>query len=134
MRSELFNLIKKYNYPEKGLLIQSDLIEYVDKILKNATILTYQQNGLKAFIAFYCNDIINYNAYLSLILLDEEVKGKGVGKFLLSTSIKILKKKGFKNYGLEVLKNNDKAIKLYQSSGFEIVNENHLFYKMTKLI
>lgn len=134
MNSELINLIKKYNYPEKGLFIQSDLIEYVDKILMNAIIVTYYENGLKAFIAFYCNDIINCNAYLSLLLLDDRVRGKGIGKFLLSSSIQILKQKGFKNYGLEVLKNNYGAIQLYESFEFKIVSENDLFYKMEKTI
>lgn len=132
MKHEVFNLIQKYNTSNYGILITQDLNDYVFKLLNNATIITYTENSLMAFVAFYCNDEKNEDAYLSLILVDDILKGKGIGKSLLKTSINILEEKGFKNFRLEVLKNNKPALKLYKSFDFTIVAESDHFYKMLK--
>ncbi|MEN3008175.1 GNAT family N-acetyltransferase [Pseudothermotoga sp.] len=46
--------------------------------------------------------------------------GKGIGSALMSEALKIAKQKGFKKIQLEVMENNERAIKLYQKFGFEI--------------
>lgn len=46
--------------------------------------------------------------------------GKGVGSALMSEALRIAKHKGFKKIQLEVMENNERAIKLYEKFGFEI--------------
>lgn len=132
MKNEIFKLLHKYNKPEKGLFINMELSKYISKIYENAVILTYHDKELKAFIAFYANDITLENAYLTLILVDKSMQGQSVGKRLLSSSIEILKNRGFKHYHLEVLKSNDKAIRFYEALDFKIKGDNNQFFEMTK--
>lgn len=131
MKNSLINLINKYNEPHEGLLIDNKVDVYAQKLLDNAIILTYYDKKLIAFIAFYANDFISKNAFLSLILVDKSLRGKKIANQLLSNSIEILKIKKFKKYNLEVLKINKKAIKLYTGFGFKIVDESEMFYKMS---
>lgn len=46
--------------------------------------------------------------------------GKGIGSALMSEALRIAKQKGFKKIQLEVMENNERAIKLYEKFGFEI--------------
>lgn len=134
MKDELVELVKKHNNQERGLLITIDLEQYVEKLYENATIFSISENGVKAFIAFYCNDKDKNIAFLSLILVDEELQGSNLGSFLLKNSIELIKAKGFKYYHLEVLKTNIKAIKFYTNFNFIVFEENNLFFKMKKCL
>jgi len=94
---------------------------YINKMLKFATILPYIEEGkLQGFISYYSNDPSRENAYLTLIAIHPDFQGKGLGKKLLSCSLVDLQQKKFKNYSLEVLKNNTAAISLYENFGFKI--------------
>jgi len=105
--------------------------EYVDKILQYSTILPYIENGkLVGFISYYCNDMTMQNAYLTLIAIDPKCQGKGIGKKLLTFSITDLAQKKFKNYSLEVAKNNKIAISLYEDYGFKITEDRDLLWLM----
>jgi ribosomal protein S18 acetylase RimI-like enzyme len=57
-------------------------------------------------------------AFLTMLLISKDFQGRGIGKLLLEFSIKDLTKRGFKNYGLEVLKSNENAKRLYERLGF----------------
>lgn len=46
--------------------------------------------------------------------------GKGVGSALMREALRIARQKGFKKIQLEVMENNERAIKLYEKFGFEI--------------
>ena len=129
MKQELVDFIKKYNSEDFGLIIQ-DVESYVEKLTTNATIFTVYQNSLKGMIAFYCNDSLKENAFLSLILVDETVQNQKIGLKLLKNSIDFLKSKEFKNYHLEVLKTNTLAINFYKKNNFEIIGDNNDFFKM----
>ena len=130
MKRELIDFIKKYNSEDFGLIIH-DVENYVEKLTRNATIFTVYQNGLKGMIAFYCNDNLKENAFLSLILIDQKFKNQKLGLNLLTTSINFLKSKKFKNYHLEVLKTNTLAINFYKKNNFQIIGDNNVFFKMT---
>ena len=132
MKYELIKLIKKHNYKDKGLHIKVEIEKYVSKLQENATILFINENGIKAFAAFYCNEPTKNTAFLSLILVDEKTQGIGYGSFLLNNSIELLQRKGFKSYNLEVLKTNQKAIDFYKKFNFKVVQENELFFIMEK--
>ena len=94
--------------------------DYVKKITLFATIITYySENKLKGFIAYYSNNSDGL-AFLTMIMVDNEIKREKLGSFLLMCSINDLKRKGFVNYRLEVLKSNINAIKFYEKFGFSI--------------
>lgn len=119
MKTDLIKILDSHNDTENGILISIPIDEYVNKITQFATIIPYWVFGdLKGFIAYYNNDESKELAFLTMILIRRDFQGRGIGKLLLEFSINDLTKGGFKNYGLEVLKSNDNAIRLYERLGF----------------
>jgi ribosomal protein S18 acetylase RimI-like enzyme len=119
MREQLIELLVIANHESAGRLIQINIDSYVDKILKNATIITINKNHqLQGFIAYYDNDIKKEFAYLTMIAIRKENENTGYGRMLMELSIKEIKKLGFKKYRLEVYHKNFKAINLYEKYGF----------------
>lgn len=119
MRKNLFELIKEINNEFDGQLINEDIEIYVDKLLKNAEIiLHYSNNVLVGCLAFYANDHINKKAFISFIGIKNTHRDKGLGMILLTSSMLYLKKNNFNEYGLEVIKKNENAIKFYLNQGF----------------
>lgn len=124
MKSDLKKIIVSQDDVFKQIVKRHDLDEYVLKLYEYATIFTYYQGSfLRGFIAYYSNDTLKENAFLTIMIIDENSRGEGIGKLLLESSISDLRNKGFKNYKLEVLKANKNAITLYEKYGFEIVND-----------
>jgi ribosomal protein S18 acetylase RimI-like enzyme len=131
MKQDLFNLISSHNNELDGLSIDSDLNEYIEKLFVNAKIITVHENGaLNGFIAYYKNDIINKNAFLTLILVDKQISKKGIGSFLIESAISDLKINDFDYFNLEVLKSNSSAIKFYEKYGFKIISDKNNFWAM----
>lgn len=121
MKEHIFSLLEKMNILSGGTLISVNLMEYVEKILQKATIISISQNhSLVAFIAYYDNDPEKKTAYLTMIVVDDDAKGLGYGKNLIELSIANLKKQNFINYRLEVHKNNINALRLYENLGFKV--------------
>lgn len=119
MKEELTKILEAHNDSENGIFISIPISEYVTKITRYATVIPYWVCGdLKGFIAYYNNDKSKNLAFLTMILIGRDFQGRGLGKLLIEFSIKDLTKKGFKNYGLEVLKSNENAIRLYERLGF----------------
>ena len=63
------------------------------------------------------------------ISLYKECRGLGIGTALMKEMLRLLKKRGYKQASLSVQKANY-AVKLYQKTGFEIVDENEEEYIM----
>jgi ribosomal protein S18 acetylase RimI-like enzyme len=121
MIEDVRKLIKTHNDVSDGVLIKMDVDDYVNKIVKFAIIINYYTDSkLTGFIAYYANDGLKKNAYLTLILIDNSFRGLGLGKLLLESSISDLSRRGFLTYKLEVLKSNSKAIKMYEKCGFTV--------------
>ena len=119
MKKQLIEFLEKLNIDENGELLGVDTYKYVDKIEKNATIISIEKNArLIAFIAYYENDSSFDLAFLTMLAVDTNSKKMGYGKSLLEISIKEIEKKGFKRYGLEVRKKNIKVIQFYEKYGF----------------
>ena len=120
MKEQLYSLLRENNSKNQGINILIPLQQYVEKICLHSTIIPYHvSNEMKGVVSYYNNDNEGEKAFLTLLLIKEDYQGKGLGKFLLEISIKDLKGKGFKYFSLEVLKNNIRAIKLYEAYGFE---------------
>lgn len=75
------------------------------------------------FCSFYANDVVSREAYLSMIIINHEYQGKGIGSFLLNNCISSCKNEGMASLLLEVNKNNRKAIIFYEKKGFIILSE-----------
>ena len=63
------------------------------------------------------------------ISLDKDYRGLGIGTALMKDMLRILKDRGYKQASLAVQKANY-AVKMYQKTGFEIVDENGEEYIM----
>ena len=131
MKDDLRDLIYSQEQLAKSIQNKIDIEEYISKLISFATIIPfYTGSVLKAFVAYYSNDHLKQNAFLTLIVVEEKSRGEGLGKLLLETSINDLISKGFKNYRLEVEKSNEKALELYKKYGFQIVEVTKESYFM----
>ncbi len=63
------------------------------------------------------------------LVVSEEQRRKGYGKSLVEYSVILFKEKGLKSLTLLVSENNDKAIKLYESLGFNKRFKVEKYYK-----
>lgn len=125
MKIQMIDLLSKLNSLFLGQLISVDIDGYIEKISEKAVIITiYSCGNLKGFIAYYNNDEKKETAYLTMIAIDPDNQGMGYGINLIDLSIKNLKKEGFKKYQLEVLKDNLKAINIYEEFGFTKKEDN----------
>src|SRR5947208_31338 len=120
MKKQLLVLLNHKDLKKYGILPTIEEKEnYIEKICKYAVLIPFYKEGIiKAFIAFYANDVEKKTAFLSMICVDEELSGSGIGKGLLLLSIQYLKKANFIKYSLEVNKNNIIAYNLYTNCGF----------------
>ena len=109
---------------------------YSEKLFVNAEILQLKNyENIMGISAFYANDYETLTAYLSLIVLSDEIQGKGYGKRLLIESERKAKLMGMKKMKLEVNQKNINAIEFYKALGYTIdsVTINESFY-MSKLL
>ncbi|EAT13136.1 GNAT family N-acetyltransferase [Bermanella marisrubri] len=120
--SEIESLIKAEQMRQKKSFIDTDDIDkYIFKIKSNAEFITHYTSGQCAgFIAFYCNEPTKKIAFITLVLLAPEFRGKGLASNLINYVIEHCKKNKFEKCSLEVRKDNLSAIKLYEKHGFKI--------------
>ena len=80
-----------------------------------------------AFAAFYCNDEISRIAYLSMIAVNPENQGQGLGKILLKSIEEYSIDRRMEKMRLAVSKKNSNAIRFYESNGYKLVEEKEFF-------
>jgi len=82
-------------------------------------------------VSFTCNGIGNFygtpTAYDTGTGTLKDYQGKGLATQIFEYSIPHLKKLGIKEYLLEVLKHNTRALSVYQKSGFKVTREFYYF-------
>ncbi|HON18883.1 MAG TPA: GNAT family N-acetyltransferase [Salinivirgaceae bacterium] len=108
--------------------------EYCRKLINKAEIISLHIEGINypvGIVAIYCNDFTNLNAYITSVCIRGEFRGLGLGKILLRKAFELSKLKGMKKISLEVGLKNEKAINLYRSHGFEIIEQKALTYIMS---
>ncbi|MDU8885483.1 N-acetyltransferase [Yeosuana sp. MJ-SS3] len=133
MRQQIVGLLEELNSVNNGYFVETDINDYVDKILKKAVLIEVDKSGiLVGFIAYYANDIASETAYLTMLAVKPLYQNEGYGKHLLDLSIKDIRDKGFVKYGLEVLKNNFQAFKFYENQGFKTIKSRGDFLYMEK--
>lgn len=75
----------------------------------------YDNNKIAAFLSYYLN---NEYAYINIVNVDPNFRGKGLANKILESMILTAKSTECKLIKLEVSKDNITALKLYKSSGF----------------
>lgn len=78
------------------------------------------------------NGPLRYRHRVSMgIALYQEFTGLGIGRAMIGALLKIAGEKGFEQVELEVVKDNERAIRLYREMGFEICGTfpNNMKYK-----
>ena len=102
------DLIKLEQERQNGLFIETDNLDsYLMKIKNNADYVTHCKfNKCKGFVAFYCNDPTKEFAFITLVLLSPEFRGKGLASNLIRYTLQYCKDNGFRKCGLNVKKDN----------------------------
>ena len=112
-----------------------DLKQYSQKLYTYAEAFEIVGNNQKiGFIVFYCNDMVTYTGYLTLIAVNKEYSHMGIGTELIKKYQNHCKRCGMNKLRLEVYKNNRIAISFYEKIGFSITDENDKSYYMEKKI
>lgn len=112
-----------------------ELDRYIGKLDKFASFEKYYiEDELTGFIAFYCNDTINKKAFITLVLINADYRGKGISKELMNRTLSFIENNGFLECSLEVRKDNKKAINLYKSKDFNIESQTETVFLMTKIL
>lgn len=91
--------------------------------------LTYkilEGNREVGFFSFYANDPGKRNAYLSLIAMKKDCRGRGIGSKALKFICSECEQRGFQILKLEVDKENEAAIRFYKANGFQVTGEASL--------
>lgn len=132
-------LLEQFNSefsPPLSTRIQSfDL--YADKLVKYAFVFAAFSAGTPEAVGFcviYANDQNTKKAYISQLGVKQEFQGLGVGKLLINEAIRIALDQGMKELGLEVRKDNDKAIQFYKHFLFNVysdIDEQNYYMKRT---
>jgi len=123
--SAIDRLIRDEQALQNGEFVRNaDLGTYIEKLKKNAEFLIHCSNGeLAAFVAFYCNDPNKHCAFITLVLTKLEFRGKKIADGLVEGVMSLVEKRGFDACQLEVKKDNEVALALYQKKKFKIVKE-----------
>lgn len=94
---------------------------YAVKLLSVAEVMVLIDSNcdIGGLIAFYANDSVNYESYISYLSIGKEFRQCGFSKKLLDTTIRVCKENKMKSIEVQTWTDNEKGIKLYQSFGFE---------------
>ncbi|MFU9813885.1 GNAT family N-acetyltransferase [Acinetobacter radioresistens] len=120
----------EYSLSGRDFIDVDNVDNYVNKIKNKAELVAHIVEGVcVGFIAFYANDEAKENAFITMVMIRSDMRGRKIAGSLLTAVLENLKSRGFKFCNLEVRTNNTNAIKLYENLGFKIksINSNSIF-------
>lgn len=130
--NEIFDLLNLFSPYLKSLESgEVDKLSLALKLTEKGIVIKYVVDEHPvSFAAFYCNDSIEKNAYLSLIAVLPEYTGQGIARTMLDKVVEISKAKGMETLRLQVRNDNERAIRLYSNYGFKMMsyNDDNTFY------
>lgn len=99
---------------------------------------SYLKEGISTYVAKSDKWIVGHMSlaqypdrlHIFHLIVDSKHRGKGIGKKLIEYGIGFAKKKNYKKVTLRVSQKNDKAIKLYERSGFSVIGIRDTSYEM----
>ncbi len=101
-----------------------NLQEYADKLREFGRVWChYDQGNPVSIIAGYFNDVQEHIAYLSMLAVDENYRGRHLASSLLSEFEEYALNTGMEKIKLEVRKNNRTAQALYNKFGYTIIGD-----------
>lgn len=120
---EVTALIRAEQARQGGRFIADvDLDAYLAKIADRAELVQASAPGrCRGLVAFYCNDQKTRQAYITLVLVDPQDRGLGIGRALVIAALDLAKSRGFTSCRLEVARDNVTAHALYRSLGFGVI-------------
>jgi len=104
-------------------------IEWIDKSVKRKLadeVLVYKEN--EEIIGFITLAVKNNIGYIGLIAVDENQRGKAIGKNLMGAALTYFKDKNVTCTEVVTQKANVIACKFYESLGFEIKDINNIYH------
>ncbi len=101
-----------------------DLGVYARKLLEHGIVAVALrgEGQIGGVAAFYANDRERRVAYLSLVVVDGDAQGRGVGTQLVTHALATAARRGMQRMRLEVQCNNTKAQAFYQRLGFRTLD------------
>lgn len=83
-------------------------------------------------VCYYSYYAVCQEGFINNLAVDKEYQHKGIGRLLMQDMIEIARADNLTGLTLEVQEDNERAIALYQKSGFEIEGRRKEFYKNKK--
>jgi len=129
---QIKSLIIEEQARQDGRFVRNvDMDTYLAKLGEKAEIVSDVIGGrCRGFVAFYCNDMNNRKAYISLVMVDPCDRGLGIGQALVDFVFSVARSRGFHSCQLEVSKSNQPAYNLFRSKGFQLVEDRGEIYLM----
>lgn len=117
------SLILQEQARQNGRFIEGvELEEYLAKLDARSEILALTApERVRGFVAFYCNDESTRRAFITLVLVNGQDRGAGLGRLLTTSVLNIAKARGFRSCGLETAAWNDAARAMFTAVGFRVV-------------
>ncbi|WP_444989152.1 GNAT family N-acetyltransferase [Halomonas mongoliensis] len=104
---------------ESGFLDGVVLDAYVDKLLQHSELLIRSQGGrCLGVLALYCNNWRSRKAFISLLVVSPEARGRGIAVDLLNQACRTVRARDFLCLGIEVSPENRAALACYSRFGF----------------
>lgn len=121
----IVRLIREEQERQEQRFIESvDLEAYLLKLGTSAEILANLAEGrCRALVAFYCNNTVTRQAYITLVVVDPRDRALGMGRALVTGALDLARSRGFTSCRLEVATGNAPAQALYRSLGFRPVEQ-----------
>ena len=119
---DIIDVLSYYSDTLRSLQSGDSIIENMaNKFYMYSTVLELIEKKKRiGFCVFYHNDRIFGKAFLSMIAVKPLYVGKGYARQLLSEVEKICAEDQMKEIGLEVRKDNHRAIRFYYKNGYKV--------------
>jgi len=128
-KNEILRFLKDIDNDFNPALSEKVILEeYVDKIYKKSHLVSHCLNNGKivGLLVVYCNDFIDYRAYVALVGVLKDYRGRGIAERMMRECIDYVRCNNFKTIGIH--SNNKIAINLYKKLGFNIIEDGNRVY------
>lgn len=126
--AELSELLRTYDSIFEPPLSEdiSDFEKYAEKLILNAETYVMEENNIDlGFISFYANDEEEEHSFIVLLAVLPEFRGRRVAQELLDRCMFESINKNKKGVKLEVIKENNSAIRFYERNNFTMTGETN---------
>ena len=125
INKENYDLIEKVEDEFPSFFSKTKILDDLDKNPFTKYFIYIEKSNIIGVVNYF--DLID-RFELSYIEVKEEYRNNKIGSRLIEYLIDLGKQKGITNITLEVRKNNDNALKLYEKYGFVVVATRKSYY------